>query len=189
MFSKGELWHKAPRAIFQRCDMLCPFSALPGPNVTSQNKALIAAIAALVLAIAAAVGARLWLGSNPSATVTAPLDAACDLQAGPCSSAIPGGGRIKLSIAPHPIPLLRPLNLTVTVEGLDARMVEVDFVGVDMNMGYNRHQLKAQSDGQYSGEATLPVCITGRMAWQASVIVTTGKTKAVAPFRFITSHD
>lgn len=157
--------------------------------MTSQNKALIAAIVALALAIATTVGARLWLAADPSATVTAPLDTACDLQAGPCSSAIPGGGRIKLSIAPHPIPLLRPIKLAVTVEGLDARMVEVDFVGVDMNMGYNRHPLKAQNDGQYTGEATLPVCITGRMAWQASVIVTTGKIKAVAPFRFITSHD
>ena len=157
--------------------------------MTPQNKALIAAIAALALAIAAAAGAKLWLRPDPSATLTAPLDPACDLHSGPCTSAIPGGGRIRLSIAPHPIPLLRPLHIAVTLEGLDARSVEVDFTGVDMNMGYNRQQLKAQSDGQYTGAATLPVCITGRMAWQASVIVTTNKIKAVAPFRFVTSHD
>ena len=157
--------------------------------MTSQHKALTATIAALALAIAAAVGGRLWLGSDHSATLTAPLDAACDLQSGPCASAIPGGGRITLSIAPHPIQLLRPLTITVTVEGLDAQTVEVDFVGVDMNMGYNRHPLQTQGNGQYSGEATLPVCIIGRMAWQASVIVTSGKTRAVAPFRFVTRRD
>jgi len=157
--------------------------------VINQNKSLIAAIAVLVLTIVTAVGVRLWLVSEPSATATAPLDTACDLQAGLCTSTIPGGGRIQLGIAPHPIPLLRPIKLVVTVEGLDARMVEVDFVGVEMNMGYNRYTLKAQGNGQYSSEATLPVCISGRMAWQASVIVTTRKIKAVAPFRFITSHD
>lgn len=154
-----------------------------------QNKVLIAAITALVLAIVTAVFVKLWPGFVPPVTVTAPLDAACDLQTGPCDSSIPGGGRVRLSIAPHPIPLLRPMKLTVSVEDMDARKVELDFVGVDMNMGYNRYTLNAQDNGRYSGEVTLPVCITGSMSWQVSVIVTTNKIKAVAPFRFITSHD
>jgi hypothetical protein len=158
-------------------------------NLLMQNKAFLGVIAALALALIAAIGSSQWLGSAPSVTLTAPLDTTCDLQAGPCASSIPDGGRIMLSIAPHPIPLLRPLQLNVKVEGLDARMVEVDFAGVNMNMGYNRHVLVAQSPGQYTGEASLPVCISGRMAWQASVIVSTGKIKAVAPFRFVTSRD
>jgi hypothetical protein len=158
-------------------------------NLRMQNKAILGAIATLVLALIAAFGSRHWLESAPAVTLTAPLDTTCDLQTGPCSSNIPDGGRIMLSIAPHPIPLLRPLQLNVKVDGLDARMVEVDFAGVNMNMGYNRHVLVAQSAGQYAGEASLPVCISGRMAWQASVIVSTGKVKAVAPFRFVTSRD
>lgn len=157
--------------------------------MTPQNKALIATVAALALAVAAAVGARLWLASEPGTTVNAALDTSCNLHAGPCASAIPGGGRVELSLAPRPVPLLRPLAVTVKVEGLEARAVEVDFAGVDMNMGFNRPQLKSQGDGRYAGEATLPVCITGRMAWQASVMVTTDKVKAVAPFRFVTSKD
>lgn len=156
--------------------------------MTLSNKPLFAAIAALILAIAAAVGAKLWLASQPATTVTIPLNTACDLQAGPCASATPGGGRIELTIEPRPIPLLRPLHLTVKVEGLDARSVEVDFIGVDMNMGYNRPVLKQEDGGSFSGQTTLPVCITGRMAWQASVLVTTDNTRLAAPFRFVTSH-
>ena len=153
------------------------------------NKPLVATIAALILAIGAAVGAKLWLAPNPEASVTAPLDPACDLHAGPCTSNIPGGGRVELSIEPRPIPLLRPLRLVVKTQGLDARLVEVDFTGMDMNMGYNRPQLKPDGESRFTGETVLPVCITGHMAWQAAVVVTTPKLKAVAPFRFSTSRN
>ncbi len=153
------------------------------------NKPLVATIAALVLAIGAAVGARLWLVPNPEASITAPLNPACDLHAGPCSSDIPGGGRIELSIEPRPIPLLRPLRLVVKTQGLDTRQVEVDFTGTDMNMGYNRPQLKQDGEHLFIGETVLPVCITGHMTWQAAVVVTTPKLKAIAPFRFTTSRN
>ncbi|MFA7317787.1 MAG: hypothetical protein WC029_09555 [Sulfuricella sp.] len=154
------------------------------------NKPLVATIAALILAIGAAAGARLWLAPpNPEASVTAPLDPACDLQAGPCSSDIPGGGRIELAIEPRPIPLLRPLRLVVKTQGLYARLVEVDLTGLDMNMGYNRPQLKQEGEHQFTGETVLPVCITGGMAWQAAVVVTTPELKAVAPFRFTTARN
>ncbi|MBZ0105329.1 MAG: hypothetical protein K8H84_06825 [Sulfuricella denitrificans] len=153
------------------------------------NKSLVATIAALILAIGAAVGARLWLTPNPEASVTAALDPACNLNAGPCSSNIPGGGRIELAIEPRPIPLLRPIRLVVRTQGLDARLVEVDFTGMDMNMGFNRPQLKQEGDNRFTGETVLPVCITGGMAWQAAVMVTTPKLKAVAPFQFDTSRN
>jgi hypothetical protein len=153
------------------------------------NKPLIVAIIALIIAISGAVGAKLWLRPNPANTVSAELNASCDLHAGPCTSILPGGGRIELSIEPRPIPLLRPLSLVVRVEGLDARMVEIDFTGVDMNMGYNRPELKRENGNRFTGQATLPVCITGRMEWQAMVLVTTNDIKAAAPFRFVTTHN
>lgn len=157
--------------------------------MTVSNKSLIAAVAALVLAIAAAVGAKFLLAPPSEITATAPLDSGCDLHAGPCTSVIPGGGSIELSIAPRPIPLLQPLRLNVKVQGIEARAVEIDFTGVDMNMGYNRPQLQRGNDGQFSGQTTLPVCITGRMAWQAVVVVTGDKAKVAAPFRFVTTHN
>jgi hypothetical protein len=157
--------------------------------VTPQNKALTAAIAALALAVATAVGAKLWLAKGAGATLTAPIDSRCDLHTGPCTSTIPGGGRIELSVAPRPIPLLRPININVRVNGLEARTVEVDFAGESMYMGFNRRPMQRQGDGSYTGSTVLPVCVTGSMAWLASVIVDTGKGKVVAPFRFITAQN
>ena len=108
---------------------------------------------------------------------------------GLAAATIPGGGRVEFAIAPRPIPLLQPLRLSVKVQGMEARAVEVDLTGVDMNMGYNRPKLQRESNGQFSGQTTLPVCITGRMAWQAVVVVTSDKAKVAAPFRFVTSRD
>lgn len=162
----------------------------PAPlNVTVSNKSLVVAIAALALAIAAAVAAKLLLAPAGEIVFTAPLDTACSLQNGPCASDLPGGGRIELAIAPRPIPLLQPLNLSVKVQGMKARAVEVDFTGVDMNMGYNRPKLQREGSGLFSGQTTLPVCITGRMEWQAVVVVSGDKGKVAAPFRFVTSHN
>lgn len=154
-----------------------------------QTKALAAAVAALMLAILIAVAFK--RSPNPAGpnTVSLPIAGACDLQAGPCSSEVPGGGRVELAIAPHPIPLLQKLQVSVRVDGLEAKAVEVDFAGVDMNMGINRHALALQGEGRYSGEAVLPICVTGRMAWQASVVVDGGKARIVAPFRFIAGRN
>lgn len=154
------------------------------------TRQLVATIAALMVAISAAVGAKLWLGNPPPLPiVSAPLNTSCDLHAGPCSSVVPGGGKIELSIEPRPIPLLRPLNLVVKTQGLEAHRVEIDFIGVDMNMGFNRPELKREKDNRFAGQATLPVCITGRMEWQATVLVTSDNITAAAPFRFVTSHN
>lgn len=158
-------------------------------NVTVSNKSLIVAIAALALAIGAAVAAKFLLAPPGEVTATAPLNTNCDLQKGPCSSDLPGGGRVELTITPRPIPLLEPLRLSVKVQGMEARTVEIDFTGVDMNMGYNRPQLQRDDNGRFSGQTTLPVCITGRMAWQAVVVVTNSKAKVAAPFRFITTRE
>ena len=72
-------------------------------------------------------------------------------------------------MTPDGIPVAQPLVLTVALEGLVADAVEVDFQGVDMNMGYNRVRLARAPDGRFSGEAMLPACIRGAMSWQATI--------------------
>jgi hypothetical protein len=58
-----------------------------------------------------------------------------------------------------------------------------------MKMGYNRSQLERQSGSdRASRQASLPVCITGSMEWEATVLVDTGKAILAIPFRFVTSH-
>lgn len=140
----------------------------------------------LFLAMIAVVIYKVWPQLNPELAVVAPLDPQCDLRAGPCVGSLPGGGEISFSIEPRDIPLVAPLRLEVELKGLSAHSVEVDFIGIGMQMGFNRSQLQAEGKGRFSGKGVLPVCIRNAMEWEAKVMVHTDKGVMAAPFRFIT---
>jgi len=142
--------------------------------------------AAIVLAmlLVAIVGYKLSPLLLPKADVTARAAAGCDLHRGPCGADLPDGRRIQLSIAPLSIPVVQTLNLEVTLAGIDADKVEVDIAGATMNMGYNRRQLTAAGDGRFVGTAILPVCVTGPMAWRATVLAETARERIAAPIDF-----
>jgi hypothetical protein len=141
-----------------------------------------------LLTVAAALVAvvKVWPLLNPAAVFVAPVDPECDLRAGPCVGDLPDGGRVQFAIAPRNIPAVKPLQLTVVIEDLDAREVEVDFAGVDMNMGFNRPKLQQVAPGRYQGAAMLPVCIRARMTWEARVLLHTPRGLQAVPFRFDT---
>lgn len=120
----------------------------------------------------------------PKADVTASPDADCDLSAGACSAALPGGGRLGFALTPRPIPVTAPLEMRVELDGIEADKVVVDFAGVNMDMGFNRPLLANDGPGRFAGQTTLPVCVTGRMTWQATVLIETGRTRIAVPFRF-----
>ena len=117
------------------------------------------------------------------------LNPDCDLRAGPCSGDFPDGGRVVFGIQPASIPLLKPLQFEVQVEGMDARDVEVDLKGLSMNMGFNRPKLALVEEGRFRGEGMLPVCVRDAMEWEAKVLVHTNDGLRAAPFRFITVKD
>lgn len=120
----------------------------------------------------------------PKSDVAGIPDAGCDLHQAACGAALPGGGRLELSISPRPIPMVQPLTVEVRLTGIEARKVAVDFAGVDMNMGYNRPELPPAGPGRFTSTASLPVCITGKMAWSATVLVETDRQRISVPFRF-----
>lgn len=140
----------------------------------------------LVLGVA---GYRLAPLLAPKTDLALPL-AACDLNQQGCAVALPDGGRLEFSIEPRPIPVLKPLRLRASVQGSAVRQVEVDFAGTEMKMGFNRPKLDRQAgdDARFAGSASLPVCITGTMEWEATVLVDTGTTVIAAPFRFVSSR-
>jgi hypothetical protein len=140
----------------------------------------------LFLAVAAVAAYKVWPLLNPELSAVAPLDPACDLRAGPCTGLLPDGGKIRFGIVPREIPVIKPLKFQVDVEGIDAREVEVDLQGVDMNMGYNRPKLGKLDDGHFEGQAIIPVCVRDAMEWEARVLVRTDSGLVAAPFRFIT---
>jgi hypothetical protein len=138
----------------------------------------------LVLVVIAVVGYKYSPLLLPKSDLTLAPAAGCDLQRQSCRAELPDGGTIELSITPHPIPVVKPLKVQVTVTGLTARKVEIDFAGVAMNMGYNRLALQPADAGRFVGEASLPVCVTGRMEWLATLLVETDRQQIAVPFHF-----
>ncbi|MET0000126.1 MAG: hypothetical protein ABW125_12070 [Candidatus Thiodiazotropha lotti] len=114
------------------------------------------------------------------------LDPDCDLRAGPCVSQLNDAVRVSFAIEPRQIPTVKPLQLQVSLEGMQAEKVQVDFVGVDMNMGFNRVTLNAAGAGEFKGDGMLPVCVWDAMEWEAKVLITTGQGLISMPYRFIT---
>ena len=137
-------------------------------------------------AVAAGAFYVAWPLLNPTVVATAPLDPGCDLRRGPCTGTLPNGATVRFALEPRTLPLLEPIAIDVRVEGLRALGVEVDFAGVDMNMGYNRPRLAGEDEGHFVGKAVLPVCVRYRMDWEARVLVRTADGLMAAPFRFST---
>jgi hypothetical protein len=154
------------------------------------NKKILMDVAAILgVVLIAVVGYKLSPLLLPKTDVSATVEPGCDLHRRACAATLPDGSRIELSITPRPIPMITPLQVEVKTAGLEASKVEVDFAGVDMNMGYNRPELAAAGPGVFRNEALLPVCITGKMAWAATVVVETGRSRIAAPFRFNSVPD
>ncbi|EWG98072.1 hypothetical protein [Halomonas sp. BC04] len=86
--------------------------------------------------------------------------------------------------APGGIRALELLPLTVTLEGVEATAVHVDFVGRDMDMGLHRFPLEAQDNGRYEGVAQVPICTEATMAWLAQVVVETTDGRLGSRFDF-----
>jgi hypothetical protein len=139
----------------------------------------------LPLLVIAGLGLGLWLRPEPQVTRTAPLPD-CELRRGPCTATLSPGETIRFGIEPRDIPCLKPLQLSVRLTGLKADEVEIDFHGVDMDMGFNRLRLQEQPDGGFAGKGMLPVCVRESMEWEARVYVRNEDGQVMAPFRFVT---
>lgn len=152
------------------------------------KKILIDLIGLELIALVVVVGYKLSPMLLPKADVIVQPDPVCNLQRESCGVSLPSGGKILLSMGTRPVPLVKPFEVQVTTSGFSPDRVEVDFAGIDMNMGLNRPQLVARGEGSYAAEVTLPVCITGQMDWQATVLIEKGSERVAIPFRFATGE-
>jgi len=112
----------------------------------------------------------------------------CDLNLAACTALLPMGGEIVFSIQPQPISVASSLAMTLDVDDVAPQRIEVDFSGIDMNMGPNRIALQRRDARRFDGQANLPVCISGAMTWQATVLLETEREHIVVPFRFVSGH-
>lgn len=143
-------------------------------------------IAVLIFILLLVFGQQLKDVLKPKVSSTEMLDENCDLRISSCSSKLADGGVVTLSIMPKDIPLLKPLKLSVKVDGIDISNAEVDFVGIGMDMGSNRSQLQLKTKQSFTGKAILPVCMRSKMEWEARVLLQTDKGILMVPFRFYT---
>jgi hypothetical protein len=86
----------------------------------------------------------------------------------PCPSLVQGCavalGRNKILVKTNTAPVsLQPFSLSIS--GSSARAVTVTLQMQGMDMGSNRYHLLRQSDGEWRGTLTLPVCVSGRSDW------------------------
>lgn len=154
------------------------------------KKLLIDVIGILLIALVVVVGYKLSPLLLPRADVVIQPDPACNLQRQACAVKLSSGGSVELSMGTRPIPMVKPFEVRVMASGIAPGRVEVDFAGIDMNMGLNRPELAARGDGRFVGQVTLPVCITGAMDWQATVLIETGGERIAIPYRFSSgSHE
>ena len=166
---------------------LIPNDSRPRSKLVNK-KILIDVIGLELIALVMVIGYKLSPMLLPKVDLTVQPDPVCNLQRETCSVNLPSGGNVRLAMGTRPVPLVKPFEVQVVTSNFSPARVEVDFAGIDMNMGLNRPQLTARGKGRYAAEVTLPVCITGHMDWQATVLIETGKERVAIPYRFSTGE-
>lgn len=144
--------------------------------------------ATIVIVALSLYGWQQLSNSRAPSSKTTHIATPCPLTSGSCTSQLPNGSRVKLSLSPAPIPLVKPLHITVSIEGIDASLIEVVFIGINMDMGFNRTKLNVDTPNQFSGIGMLPVCIQQKMRWEAQVVIQTKNDKLSVPFHFSTQR-
>lgn len=96
---------------------------------------------------------------------------ACDLSKGPCEIQ-------DYQVSISPIPVVPEKDFSVTVKLLKptaAKPLEIDFEGVDLNMGYIRPKLSYVDEGLYRAQFYIPSCELQEMQWRVRLLVETTK--------------
>ena len=113
------------------------------------------------LAVLVLVAAVLYLDGALRPPDRQPLQVACADLGGGCSVRL-DGREVRLGTT-GALRVLDPFQLWVRTEG--ARKVQASFSMEGMNMGPNLFTLRADAEGVFRGEITLPTCVSGSRRW------------------------
>ena len=98
----------------------------------------------------------------------------CDLQAGPCTQPLPGGGEVTLEVLPRPVRAMRDLEFILTFTPAHAAAggdVALALGMPGMYMGETRAALAPAGAGVFRGKGVLVRCPSGRRDWSAEVLL------------------
>ena len=126
------------------------------------------------------------LQPTPTHAITLSTDPACDLVGKTCMAKATAL-TLTLGLGDRIQPLTA-FPVHVALDGEDASKAEkitVSFSMLDMDMGFNRFDLRQQADKTWQGQAILPVCSTGRRDWRVTVAVIS-ETPYIGEFHLLT---
>lgn len=99
-----------------------------------------------------------------------PLNKQCNLHQQPCTVQN-GKQSVTLDIQPRPIPVAKPLGVTVTLKNLSPKSIQLDISGQNMYMGFNRANLKSMTPNHWVGTTMLAFCTNAKMEWQVTLLI------------------
>jgi len=140
--------------------------------------------AILIFVVLLLIGYRLKDNLSPTLSTIASVDPSCDLGQGRCTTTLANGASVSLLLTPQTIRVLHPLSLNVITDGIKVSTVNVDFRGIDMDMGYNNLTLSKEKNGVFIGKTILPACLHAEMKWEARILLSTEKGIMMVPFQF-----
>ncbi len=102
----------------------------------------------------------------------------CPLREKTCEVAVPGYGRLSLTVSPVGFKALSVMQIQLDLPQFSPSVssAEMQFEGLNMDMGYNRVVLDASTDvaGQFSARAMLPACTAEKMFWRFHLFLIAG---------------
>jgi hypothetical protein len=148
----------------------------------------------LALAVACAALAY-WLILPGPPAMRLPVVEGCSLHLRPCSSGLPGGGRMTFEISPKNAIATDVLHLDARFSGVDPVAVGARFEGVNMDMGQLEYLIHELAPGEsdegsvaFSGRGGVFACSAGVMHWLVLVRVQVGDSVYEVPYRFQTAN-
>lgn len=131
------------------------------------------------------------VGGHPELTRITPPP--CDLNRAACPlpiiTPILSEAPWSFAITPRPIPVSAPLLFTLTppqqiLSTNQVRAAWVELTGDSMDMGLIRVPLVPEADGRWSGQGSIPICVTGKMRWRARLYLQLVNTTVEADWLF-----
>jgi hypothetical protein len=126
------------------------------------------------LALIVLIGLVLWANQAPD--VTRVTQVPCKTLATGCTAHV-GGREIRFGMIGAAKPLA-PFQIWVKADGL--RKAEARFTMEGMDMGFNLYTLRADQQGVFRANVTLPVCVSGSREWR--MLLELDKTRLAVPF-------
>lgn len=112
----------------------------------------------------------------------------CDLNQKACTIEIPGIGGALFELSPRPIKMNQTLNMKLSSQMNRNIEAWVDFLGLEMEMGFNRTKLKEQNN-IYTALGFLPTCTENQMNWKTTLLIKIDGLTYGYEFKFLTKKE